>query len=123
MCSRSPRSDKRKDRAKSWSMSGSSIGSHSPSPKHQVGRHSSEHHELEYQEGHDHSTPPCSVSTVEPLVELTYCGVSPPTGKTSKIDNELKLDLPVMLKTPLGPLAFTPETLKLWGHAHLDNSE
>ena len=46
----SPRSDKQKDRTKSWSMSGSSIGSHSPSPKHQVGRHSSEHHELEYQE-------------------------------------------------------------------------
>ena len=104
-------------------MSGSSIGLHSLSPKCQVGRCSSEHHELKYQEGHDHSIPPRSVSTIELLVELTYCGVSPPTGKTSKINNELELDLPVMLKTPLGPLAFTPEALKSWGHAHLDNSK
>src|SRR5258708_3872698 len=121
--SHSPRSDKHKDRAKSWSMSGSSVGSRSLSPKCQVGRHSSEHCELEYREGHNRLTPPCSISTIEPLVELTYCGVSPPTGKTSKIDDELELDLPVMLKTPLGPLAFTPEALKLWGCAHLNNSE
>src|SRR5258708_13527438 len=121
--SHSPRSDKCKDRAKSWSMSGSSVGSCSLSPKHQVGRCSSEHHQLKYRKGHNRSTPPHSVSTAEPSVELTYCGVSPPTGKTSKIANELKLDLPVMLKTPLGPLAFTPEALKSWGHAHLDNSE
>ena len=38
---------------------------------------------------------------------------------------DLKEELPVLLKVPLldGPLAFTQDALKSWGHTHVDNTE
>ena len=123
-CSPSPRLDKCKGKTKSWSKSdSSSSGEWLPSPKCRSDEHSSKHHELKYREGHEQLTSSHSSSTVEPSVELTYCGASPPTGKTPKSKDELDCDFPVMLWTPLGPLAFTPEALKSWGCAHLDNSK
>ncbi len=58
-------------------------------------------------------------------MELSYGSTTTIHGRTSEIDDELDKDFPLMIKTPQleGPLAFTPEALKVWGQVHIDNSE
>src|SRR5260370_15050309 len=122
----SPRGNQFKGKGKARSISDlSSVRSRSPTQARQSVGRSREGREPEYREDHKRLTSPQSASTVEPSMALSYGSSTTIHGRTSEIDDELDKDYPLMIKTPQleGPLAFTPEALKVWGRAHIDNSE
>ncbi len=66
-----------------------------------------------------------SESTVGLPLEISMCSPSPDEKSPMGGEDDLEKSLPIWLRTPLleGPLAFTPEALKTWGHANVDHSK
>ncbi len=66
-----------------------------------------------------------SESMVGPPLVIRVCSQSPNAAPAIKAEDDFEKSLPIWLSTPLldGPLVFTPEALKHWGHANTDCSE